>query len=126
MALTSKQEAFCLAFIESANATDAYRKAGYSGQGKTAHEAASRILKNGKVAARLKELRGPAAEKAGVTLEGHLRALADLRDKAKAARQFGPAIAAEIARGKASGVHVEKSESLVTTKALPASVHEFV
>jgi len=40
--------------------------------------------------------------------------------------QFAAAITAEIARGKASGVHVEKSEQTVTTKALPATVDEFV
>lgn len=128
MALTSKQEAFALAYVECCNATEAYRAAGYSpGQSdKTATEAASRLLKNSKVAARIAELRAPAAQKAGITLETHLQALADLRDKAEQARQFSAAIAAEIARGKASGVHVEKSEQTVTTKALPASVDEFV
>ena len=93
---------------------------------KTAGEAASRLLKNSEVIARLAELRAPAAEKAGITLDSHLAELADLRDKAKDARQFSAAIAAEIARGKASGVHVEKTESTVTTKQLPASVDEFV
>ncbi len=61
-----------------------------------------------------------------MTLEGHLRALAELRDKAKAANQFGAAITAEIARGKASGVHIEKSEQTVTTKELPSSIDEFM
>lgn len=128
MALTAKQEAFCLAFIETGNATESYRLAGYSSSmaDKTAGEAASRLLKNSKVIARLAELRAPAAEKAGITLDSHLAELADLRDKAKDARQFSAAIAAEIARGKASGVHVEKTESTVTTKQLPASVDEFV
>ena len=41
-------------------------------------------------------------------------------------KQIGAAITAEIARGKAAGVHVERSESLVTTRELPASVDEFV
>jgi phage terminase small subunit len=126
MALTPKQEAFCLSYLESNNATEAYRKAGYAAEGKTAHEAASRLLKNSKVVARLKELRAPAAERACVTLEGHLETLADLRDRAMSANQFGAAISAEIARGKAAGIHVEKSETTVTTRQLPASVDEFV
>ena len=128
MALTAKQEAFCLAFLETGNATESYRRAGYSAgmADKTANEAASRLLKNSKVAARLAELRAPAAEKAQITLDSHLAELADLRDKAKEARQFSAAIAAEIARGKASGVHIEKTEATVTSKQLPASVDEFV
>lgn len=128
MALTAKQEAFCLAFIETSNATESYRRAGYSSSmaDKTASEAASRLLKNSKVIARLAELRAPAAEKAQITLDSHLAELADLRDKARDARQFSAAISAEIARGKASGVHVEKTEATVTTKQLPASVDEFV
>jgi hypothetical protein len=61
-----------------------------------------------------------------MTLEGHLKRLDELSKAAQAANQLSAAIAAEVARGKASGVHVEKSESLVTTRELPASVDEFV
>jgi hypothetical protein len=49
-----------------------------------------------------------------MTLEGHLADLQMLRDKALQADQFSAAISAEIARGKASGVHVEKSEQHLT------------
>lgn len=128
MALTAKQEAFCLAFIESGNASDAYRKAGYSPgmSDKSVNEAASRILKNSKVVARLAAIRKPAAEAAGITLESHLERLQHLSEIAERRGQMNAAITAEIARGKASGVHVEKSEQTVTTKELPASVDEFV
>lgn len=126
--MTPKQEAFAVAFVQSGSALDAYRTAGYSigMSGKTATEAASRLLKNSKVAARIAALREPAAQKARITLESHLADLEALRDMASQRGQFAAAIAAEIARGKASGVHVEKSEQTVTTKALPASVDEFV
>lgn len=128
MALTSKQEAFCLAYIETGNATDAYTSAGYSAGSseKTRNEAASRLLKNSKVGARIAALRAPIAEKAQITLETHLADLGRLRDVAEQRGQLSAAIAAEIARGKASGVHVEKTESTVTTKELPASIDEFV
>lgn len=111
-ALTGKQEAFCLAYILSGNATDAYRQAGYS-EGmstKTAGEAASRLLKNSKVIARMAELRAPATEAAVMTISGHLEALKDLRDEARADRKYAAAVAAEVARGKASGFYVEKVE----------------
>ena len=48
--------------------------------------------------------------KLGMTLEGHLQELETLRDMAKTGGKFAAAIMAEIARGKASGVHVEKTE----------------
>jgi len=110
--LTTKQEAFCLAYIESGNATDAYRKAGYSpGMAqKTAMEAASRLLKNGKIVARLDELRKPAADAAQLTLQGHLERLERLSEAAEKEGKYSAAVAAEVARGKVSGFYVEKVE----------------
>ena len=69
---------------------------------------------------------GTKPETIQITLESHLADLQMLRDKAMESNQLSAAISAEIARGKASGVHVEKSEQTVTTKSLPASVDEFV
>lgn len=127
-ALSPRQEAFCIEVVRLGQILPAYRAAGYSigMSDKTASEHASRIMRMPKVIERIAELRAPAAAAAGMTLETHLRDLKDLRDRAATLNQFGAAISAEIARGKASGVHIEKSESMVTTKALPASVHEFV
>jgi phage terminase small subunit len=128
-AMTPKQEAFAVAYVkDSTDAIKAWRSA-YSGANSndlTARKEASKLLKNPKVAARIAELRLPAAERAGVTLEGHLSDLQILRDEARERGQYAAAISAEIARGKASGVAVEKSETLVTTKTLPSSVDEFV
>lgn len=126
--LTQKQETFCLHYIESGNATEAYRKAGY-GPGmsdKTVMEAACRLLKNRKVIARVEEIRAPAVAKAQMTLETHLADLQALRDAASEKAQYSAAISAEIARGKAAGLYVEKSDVKVTTRELPASVDEFV
>lgn len=54
------------------------------------------------------------SRKTGITQErvlaGHLQTLGELRDRAIAAGKYGPAIQAEIARGKASGLYVEKVE----------------
>jgi phage terminase small subunit len=63
--LTAKQELFCQAIVAGENQTDAYRQA-YSNQKasvKTSGEAASRLLKNSKVIARLDALRQPILEK---------------------------------------------------------------
>ena len=109
--LTQKQENFCAAYIEIGNASDAYRKA-YPGtrmSDKTLNEAASRLLKNSKVVARLEELRKPVAESAQITLSQHLSKLEELRELAKEEGKYVPAIQAEIARGKAAGLYVERS-----------------
>lgn len=71
MALTLKQENFVLAYLQSGNATDAYRTA-YNAKGMkygTIWVKASELLANGKIKVRLNELRKPVIEKAQLTLE---------------------------------------------------------
>ena len=116
MALTPKQEAFCLAYLETGNASEAYRRA-YDAENmkpESINRKAKDVIDNVKIAARIEALRKPALKRAQMTLEGHLADLQMLRDKALEADQFSAAISAEIARGKASGVHVEKSEQHLT------------
>lgn len=57
MALNVKQEAFCLHYAQTGNATESYKKAGYAAKTEaTIYSNANRLLKNDKVQARLKEL----------------------------------------------------------------------
>lgn len=52
-----KQEAFCLHYAKTGNATEAYKVAGYKAKSEGAiYSGANRLLKNDKVQARLKEL----------------------------------------------------------------------
>lgn len=129
MGLTPKQEAFAQAIVTGINQSDAYRAA-YKVRPGTKSEsvnvAASKLMADAKVAQRVAELRAPVAKKAQITLESHLDDLMRLRNMAAKEKQYSAAITAEIARGKASGVHVEKSESTVTTRELPSSVDDFV
>lgn len=113
--LTTKQEAFCLAYIESGNATDAYGKAGYSSRmsSKSINEAVSRMLKKPKIVARIEGIRLEAAEAAKMTLAGHLDELKRLRDLAANEGRFSAAVTAEVSRGKASGFYTEKLEHTV-------------
>lgn len=110
--LTLKQEAFCVAYLETGNASEAYRRAYDASRTKpnVVYVKASQLMAQGKVSVRLAELRAVAAKAASVTLEGHLGELQNLRDMAIEARQFSAAIAAEVARGKAAGVCVERVE----------------
>lgn len=63
--LTPKQEAFVLAYIETGNASEAYKRAYDASRMKdeTVRVKASELLKNGNITVRLDELRGKAAEK---------------------------------------------------------------
>lgn len=110
MSLTKKQEDFILAYIESGNATGAYRSAYNVGgmKAETVNRTAKELLDNPKIAARIAELRKPVIEKAQLSLEQHLNDLKRLRDLAEASEKYGPAIMAEVSRGKASGLYVDK------------------
>jgi phage terminase small subunit len=110
--LSPKQERFCLLYLESGNASQAYRGAGYSKNmsDKTVNEASARLLKSSKVVARLAEIRKPALEAAQITLADHLKDLKRLRDLSESEGKFSAAVSAEIARGKVSGLYIEKVE----------------
>jgi phage terminase small subunit len=110
--LTAKQEAFALCYVETGNATEAYRRCydTTTSNEATLNRKAKEVLDNGKVAARIAELRKPAAEAAQITLIQHLEDLKRLRDMAESQGKFGPAIHAEVSRGKASGLYTEHIE----------------
>lgn len=117
MALTPKQEAFAQAIVTGVNQSDAYRAAYKVRPGTKAESvnvAASKLMADAKVTQRVAELRLPVAKKAQITLESHLDDLMRLRNMAAKEKQYSAAITAEVARGKASGVHVEKSAVEVT------------
>lgn len=80
------------------------------------------MMANAAICAAIEAARGPVLETAQMTLEGHLQELADIRDAAKHAGQYGPANAAEANRGKVAGFYVDKSAIDVTSggKPLPA------
>ena len=78
-----------------------------------------RMSTNESVLRRLAEQRAPAIKAAQITLEGHLHDLEALRNAAAEAGQYGAAITAEVNRGKASGLYVERRiSSNETTVAL--------
>lgn len=88
--------------------TDAYSAKGRSRN--AIYVDASRLIDKPKISLRISELRRPAIAKAMMTLEGHLDDLMKLRNLAVQEKQVGAAITAEIARGKAAGIHIEKSQ----------------
>ena len=119
--LTPKREAFAQAVASGKSQSDAYRIAYRAREGtkpETINQAASRLMANSNIAARVAELRAPVVEKARMTLEGHLEDLMRLRNMAAKGGQFGAAITAEIARGRASGVTVDAQPAASTAEQL--------
>lgn len=110
--LTPKQESFCLAYIETGNASEAYRQAYNTSRMKpeTVTRNAKNLLDNNKIATRLEELRAPVRKKAMLTLESHLARLEQLSIAAEEQGNYGAAITAETNRGKAAGLYTEKVE----------------
>lgn len=66
MGLTPKQEAFCLAYIETGNATEAYRRSYDVSNMKdtTVNRCAKQCMDNSKIAARISELQAVITEEA--------------------------------------------------------------
>ena len=79
--LTAKQEKFCLIYVETGNATYAYKQAydTSSMTDKTVNEKASLNLKKGKIRARIKELREDAAKDHKITVDSLIQELEDHR-----------------------------------------------
>lgn len=76
--LTPKQEAFALAYVETSNASEAYRRAydvGEKTQPKNIWVNACKTLSNAKVAQRVAELQAMAADRMLVTVESITREL---------------------------------------------------
>jgi len=110
--LTQRQESFCYAYIETGNASEAYRRCYTTNKMKpeSINRLAKVLMDNVKIASRLEELRAPIREAAGITLLDHLNTLQALRDKAEEKENYSAAITAETQRGKASGLYVERKE----------------
>lgn len=80
MKLTLKQESFCNYYIETGNASEAYRRA-YSCesmQGDTINRKAVELLQNGKITARVGELQDQLQCKSDITKEDAVRLLSNI------------------------------------------------
>ena len=77
MALTPKQESFCLAYLETGNASEAYRRVYATARVKpeTINRSAKELIDNPKIAARLAELTKEATSKAVMTRQRALERL---------------------------------------------------
>lgn len=106
MSLTQKQEAFCIAYMETGNASEAYRRS-YDVDGMkpaTINRAAKEVMDNPNIAARLAELRAPIIEKAQLTVEDLLRELEEARSLAIDTETPSAAVSATMGKAKLLGL----------------------
>ncbi len=106
--LTPKQEAFALAYVETGNASEAYRRA-YNAEKMTAvsvNRKAKELLDNGKIAARVAELQAAHVERHKLTVDDLLAELEEARQAALAAEtaQSSAAVAATMGKAKLLGL----------------------
>ncbi len=115
MSLTPKQEAFAHAYVETGNASEAYRRAydvGENTKGETVWRKAAELMDNGKVTARIEELQADHRERHDVTVDSLTDELEAARLKAMGVENgASAAVQAIVAKGKLHGLVVEKSKS---------------
>lgn len=132
MALTAKQEAFCLAYMETGNASESYRRAYNAANMKPAVIAvkACELLAHGNVSVRVAELQKQAAERNAITVDDLIAELEQARVLAAGGEKPQPAamVSATMGKAKLLGFDVQKLEHSgeIKTRELPASVSEFV
>ena len=103
---TQKKEDFCLAFLETGNASEAYRSA-YDAENmkpETIAKRASELMSDGYVTGRLAELRAPIIAKAQLTVEDLLRELEEARQLAISTEAPAPAVSATMGKAKLLGL----------------------
>lgn len=112
--LTLKQENFCLAYVETGNASEAYRRAYNTERMKdnTINREAKAMMDDPKIATRLAELREPIMAEHKITVDSLVEELDVARAVALSAKnpQVSAAVAATLGKAKMLGLLVDKQE----------------
>ncbi|ASM11846.1 terminase small subunit [Serratia marcescens] len=106
--LTPKQEAFCQAYIETGNASEAYRKAYAADRMKpeSVNRKAKELLDNGKITARIAALQGEHRQRHNLTVDDLLIELEEARRAAldSETAQASAAVGATMGKAKLLGL----------------------
>jgi len=115
MSLTIKQERFCMVYIETGNASEAYRQAYNAENMKEAsiNVNASKLLTDAKIALRIKELKSGHTKRHELTIDDLVKQLEEARQVALALEnpQCSAAISATMGTAKLLGLVVDKNET---------------
>lgn len=118
MSLTQKQEMFCIAYIETGNASEAYRRA-YNAenmQPATITVKASQLLAQDNVSVRVDALRAEQVARLGTTVDDLIAELDEARQIALAANkpQSAAAVSATLGKAKLLGLLTDKVDAKVS------------
>ena len=111
--LTPKQEKFCQVYIETGNASEAYRQSYNASRTKPEVVAvkASQMLANGKVAVRIDALRALHQKRHEITVDDLVAELEEARKLAFETDKAAAAVQATMGKAKLLGLVVEKQET---------------
>ena len=106
--LTQKQNDFCLAYVETGNASEAYRQVynAITMKPETVHRKAKELMDNGKITARIEELKAKHAERHAITVDSLLNELEEARTMAK--EKENPNAMTQATMGKAKLLGLDK------------------
>ncbi|NKQ11503.1 terminase small subunit [Pseudomonas sp. SST3] len=116
--MTPKREAFCLAYIETGNASEAYRRA-FSAENmkpETVNNKGYELLQKGEIRARLAELREPILERHGDTVDSLLGELEAARSRALAVDRPSAAVSATMGKARLLGLDRQQLDVTVDFK----------
>ena len=112
--LQPKHKKFCSLYVQGMSGAEAARRAGFTKHKFGAKAQGSALLRrNPLIANHIIDLLRKEVERQNVSMESHLTELSRLRDEAVDSGQISSAISAEISRGKAAGLYIEKKEVTV-------------
>lgn len=114
--ITQKQRVFCEQYIETGNASEAYRRA-YDAENMSAESIkveASRLLDNPNVALTVQTLQAIHAERHAVTVDSITKELDEARLLALIEKQTSSAVSASMGKAKLHGLIVDKKDIKVS------------
>ena len=113
--LTPKQEKFCQVYIETSNASEAYRQSYNASRTKPEVVAvkASQMMANGKVKVRIDALRSLHQKRHEITVDDLVKELEEARKLAFETDKAAAAVQATMGKAKLLGLVVEKQETNV-------------
>lgn len=88
----------------------AYCEAGYQSTGNAAEVGAAKLVRNGKIAARVAELQARQVQRLDVSVESIVSELEEARAAALAHKQLAAAVAASLGKAKLLGLIVDRTE----------------
>lgn len=122
MALTAKQEKFCLVYHITGNASEAYRQSYDCGKSneQTINNEAYELKNNPDVAIRIEQLRQEDRDSAKVTIDTLTKELELARKGSMFTAQYSAAVAASMGKAKIHGLLIDKIDGNIKVDAASA------